>query len=253
MRFTKTAYTTAILLFASQVSYAATTISQGPANEFEFISSGTEQVSISTTGDLRVRNNVFANTFVGDSASLTSVISTQLEAGDVSVTGDLLVVGNVSTSTPTANNHAATKAYVDSAVAAAGGGSGVTYAGVTTTTYNGTFTSRLRGLHEACESAFAGSRAMHSSDLKYIVKDITSTDQAWLQCDELSVTKDSLSSFTCSGMLNSGENSSIDYALNCRGWSTSNSALRGWTYTGSTGYLGVSQCNNTYKIHCVYD
>ncbi len=73
--------------------------------------------------------------------------------------------------------HIANKQYVDTAVAAAGG---VTYAGLTPTTYDGNL-GGIKGAYAKCAIAFPGSRMATGSEAIKLAGSITGS--GWVNCD----------------------------------------------------------------------
>lgn len=157
--------------------------------------------------------------------------------------------------TPTANNHLATKAYVDAAVAAAGGGR-PTYMGATGSSYDGslgggTIMGVQRG-NALCNAAYSGSRMLLSSDIaKTDFTTPISVSLGWVHCDILN---GSGTSYECNGFTN------VPFAAtpNCKSSSTTES----WDTNSATPYgMSLSNVHRTYRttcntlipIHCVKD
>jgi hypothetical protein len=130
-----------------------------------------------------------------------------------------------------------------------GGGGKPTYAGVTSATTDGTpnggnYTKNLDAL---CASDFAGSRALRSSDMKYLYADITSADEAIVHSDDMT---------RYNNYFYNSENAQyLGTHPNCDNWSdnSSTSTTRMLTYQGSSGQTYGRTCNQSFKVHCVTD
>lgn len=156
--------------------------------------------------------------------------------------------------TPTSNNQAATKAYVDTAVAASGSGR-PTYMGVTGTSYNGALGGgSIVGVQKGnilCNAAFAGSRMLATSEIHRTDFTTPIASTAWIHCD-------------IAGTNSAGRPICMTYpdisfttAQNC---SSSSGVL--W-YETASGEYGLSMssthtvakagCQTAIPIHCVKD
>ena len=157
--------------------------------------------------------------------------------------------GNVRLSglaSPTANDQAANKAYVDTAVAAAAGGK-ITYLGTTPTVYYGDL-GGIRGANKKCELAFGtGARMMRILDIRTFTSDVT-WGGGWVDSVCTGMNASGYTSFICDGQaLGAG----IAYA-HCNEWTNSGGITGFYTQiSGVTTSVGSLACNNTMPIHCV--
>ncbi len=208
--------------------------------------------------------NITANSFTGSGTSLTNLNAANLSSGiaasarlgtgtannTVFLRGDNTwtntLNGTLTVATPTASGHAATKAYVDSAMAASGSTS---YAGVTPASYTGDL-GFIKGANQKCHSAFPSSRMMTTSDIFKIAHNITSATSAWVVCDTVTFGDGYVACITGPGAPLASTSS-----IGCSQHSTADSstAWRGLAYIGSTGITSSVGCNTSRPIHCVYN
>lgn len=160
---------------------------------------------------------------------------------------------------PTANDQAANKAYVDTAVAAAASG-GVTYLGTTTQNYTGDL-GGLVGANDKCRAQYGvGARFMKYRDLGYLTTSVAAMNLGWVGCDSMAFAIDPSYSVTfasCDGSaahnINIGSVSQSLRYSQCQDWRDSSGAGYGFTLQLSSSQFQVyaQTCNSGAKIHCV--
>lgn len=152
---------------------------------------------------------------------------------------------------PTANNQAVTKQYVDTAIAAGGGGSCTTrptYMGRTPSSYNGILgggsLSTFQKGNTLCAATFPGSRMLLSSEVARTDFTTPIESSAWIHCDAVTYNGSSLRCASFPDVLSG--------YVNCENWTETWSARYGITL--GTNYLATGVgCNATFPIHCVKD
>jgi hypothetical protein len=145
--------------------------------------------------------------------------------------------GTVSGATPTANEHFATKLYVDTQTAAASGASAPTYAGVTSGTYNGG--SGIGTIDAACHAQYSGSRMARASDLLKMVRIPLPATQSWILCDNT----------TPSDCLPFGVHQ--NYTENCKGFTSNDGYQNNGYVINTSGGLEYIACNQAATGLCV--
>ena len=184
--------------------------------------------TVSPTGTLNVTSGMAANqislttggTTWGYLASTASYVPT-LNAGTISAT-------TVRTSTPVAGNDAATKNYVDVAVAAAGGGGSVVCA-ATRTAYTGDL-GGLSGADNKCVQEFGtGWKFAHFNTVLMSSGNLVAGNAGY-------------------GPTYSANPTWAHYpsGQNCSNWTSSDSSMFGTNLVGT----GNWPCNNPYSIAC---
>ena len=183
----------------------------------------------------------------GSSAAPSYSFTSQPTKGMFIDSGNLKIAGLAA---PTANDQAANKAYVDTAVAAAAGGK-LTYLGKTTTNYNGDL-GGIPGANKKCETQFGpGARMMRYLDINSLTTDtIMANGWTWTQCTGLQYTNMG-SYFMCDGLPLYSQNGAP--YLNCANFTRGDGV--GQCLLVSSNGSGFSYTTNdgtsNYGIHCV--
>ena len=170
--------------------------------------------------------------------------------GSTAIHGNMVADGTIKAATPVANNDLTTKAYVDTAIAAAGS-SRPKYMGATGSTYLGTLgggtTIGAEKGNILCNATFPGSRMLMSSDITRADYTIPVTTTGWFHCDD--IFKDN-GKYICSAY------AEIPSSANCisgsRAWNSAGSNDTALTL-GSNHTMGTSYCHMYLPIHCVKD
>lgn len=129
-------------------------------------------------------------------------------------------------------------------VQSVGGGSKPTFAGLTTSNYNGgDATNGHQGMNAACDADFPGSRMMRYSEFLDLVEEVTAANtDAWMYCDLNGCEFPSTNSGARSGL-----------GSNCGGAASTSSSSYGAYYSTASKSVNSATCNNSFKILCVYD
>lgn len=175
--------------------------------------------------------------------------------GNTAIVGSIVADGTIKAATPVANDDLTTKAYVDTAIAAAAGGR-PKYMGATSTSYNGTLggSAAYYGLqrgHALCNAQYPGSRMMLNEDIAKtdFTTPITVTT-GWVHC---STYMGDRNYYQCNGFPIVDFGTSANCSNNGTGiWGYAYSSVYGMTYS-NTHTPARSGCDNSYPIHCVKD
>ena len=155
--------------------------------------------------------------------------------------------------TPTAGNHLTTKAYVDTAIAAASGGR-PKYMGVTGSSYNGALGGgSIVGVQKGnnlCNAAFAGSRMLFTSDIARTDFTTPVATTAWVHCDMVDVGGKCITYFNVS-LGSGGVNCSSGVSVAAH-WTETSAGRNGHSLT-STHSVDAAPCQTAIPIHCVKD
>lgn len=191
----------------------------------------------------------------GIHASGLNIVGTQTVGGEgrvirmwgtTALYGSMTADGTIKAATPVANNDLTTKAYVDTAIAAASSGR-PKYMGVTSTSYNGNM-GGVFGPNTRCNATYPGSRAMQTSQIMkadYSSQSLTAT--GWILCDTFDVANASTEFPNC--MV---QPMASNKTKECENWTSDWSGANGITLP-STGLMTRTNCNTSLPIHCVKD
>jgi hypothetical protein len=146
---------------------------------------------------------------------------------------ELVVNGNIAASPPTADDHVATKAYVD----ASSGGGGPSFAGYTATTYDGNI-GGIIGMNAKCELEYPGSHACTYDEIIRLGASFPNTVAAWI-----------IDGTLVSGTRDGSDAYSVGYP-NCVGWHYNTSNYRGAYIHPTYGGLILVTCDASRSIPC---
>lgn len=175
---------------------------------------------------------------------------------DTDGSGDALTIGTGGTvtvaNTPTANNHVATKAYVD---AAAGGG--LTWEGYTSSTFDGHLGS-LKGANQKCENDYPGSHWMSYEEMMRLGADYPWTYDVWIRDAIVGYYNDPDAIDHSDVVVGFRDGPSVDYmplakadGSPCNGWRYNSSNRSGPKLRVSLGDITYSNCNYSFRLACV--
>jgi len=198
-------------------------------------------LTINSSGGITVSGN---STFNNNLA----VTGTSAFTGNVTMDGTLIVSGTASAATPTAGSHLATKAYVDTAAASGGGGSGgVTYLGRTTSSYTGSM-GGPGGASAKCVKDFGGCARMMNYD-EYTRFRHAMSSSGWFDCRDNMIPL----LYSGAGYRSCGDTTyhhSSYGTLDCHSWTAADAG----TVVGLTAHptqISPTTCNTSQPIHCV--
>ena len=224
----------------------------GAGGQARTASSGVVILKIKQRGGTAISNVVYPlRAPDGSAASPTYSFMNQPTKGIYLDSGSIKISG---LAVPTANDQAANKAYVDTAVAAAGGG-GVTYLGATTTTYTGNL-GGVVGANNKCVSQFGtGARMMRLHEVELINPTLTlAAGWANSHCTSQFTISGDIGVF-CDGRFYFIGSTNPAFAISlttCQLWASASSAAKGTVLQlsgGESRYLDT--CNVAKPIHCV--
>lgn len=175
--------------------------------------------------------------------------------GNTAIVGSIVADGTIKAATPVATNDVATKAYVDTAIAAASGGR-PKYMGATSTSYNGTLggttPAGIQRGHAKCDAQYPGSRMMLSEDIAKTDFTTPVAVTGWVHCT--SFMGDS-NYQNCDGFygVSLKNNGNCHTGSPGRDWNFSDAGdVNGMTFS-STHIADEARCSTSLPIHCVKD
>ena len=214
------------------------------------------QPSTDNTSVLKVLNALgTVPVFDVDTANQRVGIGTAAPSSALTVNGTITLTGSSGTITglaaPVNASDAATKAYVDAA-----SGGGVTWAGYTTSTYQGNI-GGLRAGNSICNANYAGSHWASYDEIASLGVLYPWTQNAWVQ-NALAVWTISNTSAPGSQPVYIAKDGSVYeessvYADggSCSGWRYNGSNYEVGTYLGTGGSVGFGGCQNNFYLACV--